>query len=175
MAYKRYSIFGKEAGWSKSVIRNSELQYNNFRDEDVRNELALKTELKYSKRSLDSRVGNRRNITYDMRKYMSALVAIFIEYCPYKTGNGRLNGIKYDIKMKGSGEIQLGGLLAPYIVHLGFPLSHSNIHANWIYNSIEKCNLLIEAEGWPIDFHLSEIGYGWCKFSVMNLGGEEYD
>lgn len=167
--------FGYQAGWSKSVIKSTAKEYGNFRTKEVRNKLEEKAMLKYGSKDLGSRIANRRNITFELRSFMSFIVGCFVKHCPVDTGNGILNGIKYNVSAKGSAQVQLGGPLAPYIVHLGLPVTRQTMYNGWVYDAMDEAQREFDRLGIPIDIFLSEVGYGFCKIMVTYLGGEEYD
>lgn len=128
MAIKLQSLLSKRA-WDK-ILR--EYTYNPA--EDNRQKMVDRYREKYGERDTSVRVANRRNIKFNMKLIVTTIVSYLVTNAPYKTGNLKLNGIRYKTSSN-LGVIAIGSPSAPYGVHLNF--NENSTEYGWIDTALQ--------------------------------------
>lgn len=90
------------------LVRQYGYKYGMFLDENG----------KLKPRTLSERLSTHRNISNRLKEGAVNLLSALETFCPYKTGFGKLYGIRF---YQGAAEVIIGGNVAEYIVHLGYP------------------------------------------------------
>lgn len=120
-------------------IKRADKRYGMFEERSVRQELADKYDKKYFNRTSAERLLRRRNVSANIKEEIHKVLQQFITDCPFDTGNGRRNGIRYKMLAKNTAIIQIGGYLAPYLQYLSYAVHKWNIHIGWIEDTHQKC------------------------------------
>ena len=164
---KRYGGFA----FDETRIPHHEDYTKGYRTRTAREKLVDRYIIKWGERDIGERLVRRRNMKAKLKPYVNLILYHFIEWCPFDTGNGRLNGIHYKF-YKGELIIQVGGWFAPYIVHLDQPSNGKmNKVAFWTDNAVTNAQADLDALNSGLTIDRIDIGYGWEEFKVYDSTG----